>query len=95
MHLHSIDGVIVAGYCIGAFGVGAYSSRRASTNIKELFVAGGELSWWLAGVKTFIGVGIPSRALAIVFDTPNSIRENADATRLRNGVVDRIVDACA
>ena len=69
MHLHVVDWALILAYCIGAFAVGAYFSRRASVNIKEFFVAGGKLSWWLAGtsmVATTFAVDTPLAVSALV-----------------------------
>lgn len=51
MKLHYVDWSIIVGYCIFSFLVGVYFLKRASKNISEFFVAGSELSWWLAGTS--------------------------------------------
>jgi solute:Na+ symporter, SSS family len=51
MPLSVIDWVFIGGYCIVAFGIGAYFSKRASRNITEFFIAGRKLPWWLAGTS--------------------------------------------
>ncbi len=62
MQLHIIDWILVAGYCIATFWIGLYYSKRASQNINEFFVAGNNLSWWIAGtsmVATTFAVDTP------------------------------------
>ncbi len=51
MQLHFIDWCFIIGYCLAAFGIGVYFSKRASRNIGEFFVAGRNLPWWLAGTS--------------------------------------------
>ena len=51
MQLHSIDWAFIVGYCVLAFGIGIYFSKRASKNMSEFFVAGRHLPWWLAGTS--------------------------------------------
>jgi len=51
MQLDSVDWVFIVGYCVVAFGIGIYFSKRASKNISEFFVAGRSLPWWLAGTS--------------------------------------------
>ncbi|HOZ48759.1 MAG TPA: Na+:solute symporter [Candidatus Hydrogenedentes bacterium] len=51
MQLNWIDWVFIVGYCVVAFGVGVYFSKRASRDMSEFFVAGRNLPWWLAGTS--------------------------------------------
>jgi len=51
VQLHLIDWVFIVGYCVVAFGIGVYFSKRAGKNIGEFFVAGRNLPWWLAGTS--------------------------------------------
>ena len=51
MQLHPIDWFFIIGYCVVAFGIGIYFSRRASRSTEEYFVAGRTLPWWLAGTS--------------------------------------------
>lgn len=51
MRLLAIDWVVIAAYCVIALAIGAWYSRRAAKNIEEFFVAGRNLSWWIAGTS--------------------------------------------
>ncbi len=51
MQLEAVDWVFIVGYCLIAFGIGIYFSRRASKDMGEFFVAGRNLPWWLAGTS--------------------------------------------
>lgn len=51
MQLNALDWFLIFGYCAAAFGIGVYYSKRASANIREFFVAGESLPWWLAGTS--------------------------------------------
>lgn len=51
MQLHFLDWCFVLAYCLAAFGIGVYFSRRAGRDISEFFVAGRNLPWWLAGTS--------------------------------------------
>jgi len=51
MQLHYVDWAFIVGYCVLAFGIGIYFSKRASRNMSEFFVAGRNLPWWLAGTS--------------------------------------------
>lgn len=51
MRLVAVDWAFIIGYCIVAFVIGVWYSRRASRNIDEFFVAGRTLPWWLAGTS--------------------------------------------
>jgi len=51
VQLGYIDWCFIVGYCVVAFGIGIYFSRRASRNIGEFFIAGRKLPWWLAGTS--------------------------------------------
>lgn len=46
-----IDWIIVALYLLGALGLGAFLSRRASESVEDFFVSGRSLPWWLAGTS--------------------------------------------
>ncbi|PEN14021.1 sodium:proline symporter [Longibacter salinarum] len=49
--MQTIDWIIVVAYMVGALGLGAYLSRRASGSIEDFFVSGRSLPWWLAGTS--------------------------------------------
>ncbi len=49
--LELFDWFFIAGYCVLAFGIGIYFSKRASQNVEEYFIAGRRLPWWLAGTS--------------------------------------------
>jgi len=49
--MQTIDWIIVVAYMLGALGLGAYLSRRASGSIEDFFVSGRSLPWWLAGTS--------------------------------------------
>ncbi len=51
MQLHWIDWLLIFSYCAVALAIGAWYSRRATKNIEEFFVAGRNLSWWVAGTS--------------------------------------------
>ncbi len=62
MGLAPIDWVIIVCYCGLTIGVGVYFSRRASKNIREFFISGSSLPWWLLGtsmVATTFGADTP------------------------------------
>ena len=62
MGLSLIDWVIIGFYCGLSLGVGIYFSRRASQNIREFFISGSSLPWWLLGtsmVATTFGADTP------------------------------------
>ena len=63
--MSAIDWSIVAGYCVIAFGIGIYFSRRATRNLDEYFVAGRQLPWWIAGTSMV--------ATSFAADTPLAI----------------------
>jgi len=46
-----VDWVIIVGYLVFALAVGVIFSRRAGRNIKEFFLSGRNLPWWLAGTS--------------------------------------------
>jgi len=49
--MQPIDWIIVALYLLGALGLGAFLSRRASESVEDFFVSGRSLPWWLAGTS--------------------------------------------
>jgi SSS family solute:Na+ symporter len=51
MHLSYLDWLIIAVYLCATIGIGIYFSRRASGSIKDFFLAGRNLPWWLAGTS--------------------------------------------
>lgn len=51
IHLVGLDWFFIVLYCLIAFGIGVYFSRRAGKSIDEFFIAGRELPWWLAGTS--------------------------------------------
>ncbi len=46
-----VDWIIVAAYFAFALGVGIFFTRRASKSMKEFFISGRNLPWWLAGTS--------------------------------------------
>ena len=77
MKLSPIDGAIIVGYILFALGFGVYYSKRAGRNIKEFFVSGRNLPWWLAGtsmVATTFAVDTPLVVTALVVN--GGIAEN-------------------
>ncbi len=65
MQLESIDWGFIVGYCVVAFGIGIYFSKRASKNMEEFFVAGRNLPWWIAGTSIV--------ATTLAADTPLAV----------------------
>ena len=51
VQLDYLDWSFIIGYCVVAFGIGIYFSKRAGTNIENFFIAGRKLPWWLAGTS--------------------------------------------
>ena len=51
VQLEYIDWAFIIGYCVVAFGIGIYFSKRAGANIENFFIAGRKLPWWLAGTS--------------------------------------------
>jgi SSS family solute:Na+ symporter len=51
MHLSILDWLIISFYLCGTLAVGLYFSKRASGTIKDFFLAGRNLPWWLAGTS--------------------------------------------
>ncbi len=49
--LVGIDFLIIGLYLLCAIAVGAYFSRRASTDLENFFLGGRNLPWWLAGTS--------------------------------------------
>ena len=71
MQLHLLDCFFIVGYCVVAFGIGVYFSKRAGRNINEFFIAGRNLPWWLAGTSIV--------ATTFASDTPLAIAKFARA----------------
>ena len=46
-----LDWLIVGFYVLAAVGIGAYFTKRASSNTTEFFVAGRTLPWYIAGTS--------------------------------------------
>ncbi len=65
LHLCTVDWLFVVGYCVVAFGIGLYFTRRAGRNISEFFIAGRNLPWWLAGTSIV--------ATTLACDTPLAV----------------------
>ncbi len=65
MQLESVDWGFIIGYCVIAFGIGIYFSKRASRNMDEFFVAGRNLPWWVAGTSIV--------ATTLAADTPLAV----------------------
>src|SRR5256885_10120912 len=51
MPLTSTDWVVIVGYLLINLLIGIYYRRRASGNTAEFFIAGRDVSWWLAGTS--------------------------------------------
>ncbi len=51
MHLSTLDWGIIAAYMLISLGIGLWFSRRGSKNLMEYFVAGRDVTWWLAGIS--------------------------------------------
>ena len=49
--LHWIDWAIIIGYLLLALTIGLILSRRAGKNIRNYFVSGRSLPWWLTGTS--------------------------------------------
>ncbi|MFQ5965732.1 MAG: sodium:solute symporter family protein [Candidatus Scalinduaceae bacterium] len=67
MQLAIIDWLIIGGYCVFALFVGIYFSKRASKNIREFFLSGSTLPWWLVGTSMV--------ATTFAADTPLAVTE--------------------
>jgi Na+/proline symporter len=51
MTLTWIDWAIVVGYFAVAIGIGLYFTKRGGESLKEYFISGQNVPWWLAGVS--------------------------------------------
>lgn len=51
MKLNFVDWLFIIAYMVFSFGVGLYYSKRAGKNISEFFIAGRNVSWFLAGTS--------------------------------------------
>ncbi|MBI2834384.1 MAG: Na+:solute symporter [Acidobacteria bacterium] len=51
MVLTALDWIIVAAYFVGSLAVGLCFYRRAGTGVREFFLSGRDLPWWLAGTS--------------------------------------------
>ena len=72
MQLSSTDLIVIGLYFAINLGIGAWYYRRASANIGEFFVSGGNVPWWLAGtsmVATTFAADTPLLVTGIVAKT--------------------------
>src|SRR5258708_16447109 len=72
MQLSSTDLIVIGLYFAVNLGIGAWYYRRASANIGEFFVSGGNVPWWLAGtsmVATTFAADTPLLVTGIVAKT--------------------------
>ncbi|MDP6958577.1 MAG: sodium:proline symporter, partial [Planctomycetota bacterium] len=47
----TLDWVVVASYCVILIGIGLFLKKRADRSIKDYFISGRSLPWWLAGTS--------------------------------------------
>lgn len=65
MQLTGLDWSIIVAYFLLALVVGIWASRRAGTDARSFFLAGGNMPWWLLGVSMV--------ATTFSTDTPNLV----------------------
>ncbi|MFC1521532.1 sodium:solute symporter family protein [Elusimicrobiota bacterium] len=65
--MHFIDWLIVAVYFIAAAFIGVYFSKRAGKSLKDFFLSGQNMPWWLAGTSMV--------ATTFAADTPLAVTE--------------------
>jgi Na+/proline symporter len=56
MHLHLVDIAIILAYLATTVFIGMYISKRASTDIRNYFLGGNRLPWWMLGVSDASGM---------------------------------------
>lgn len=67
MELAFIDWTIIILFFIISLAIGLYSSKRAGKSVKEFFLSGGNMPWWLLGVSMV--------ATTFSADTPNLVTD--------------------
>ncbi len=67
MHLAIIDWIIIGIYCAFMLALGIYYSKRASADVKEYFLSGRTLPWWILGTSMV--------ATTFSADTPLAVTE--------------------
>ena len=65
--LGAIDWVIIGLYFLLSAGIGCYYTRRAGSSVREFFLSGRNLPWWLAGTSMV--------ATTFAADTPLAVTE--------------------
>ena len=51
MRLATVDLLIVAGYCVLSIAIGFLLARRAKGSIRDFFLSGSTLPWWVIGTS--------------------------------------------
>jgi len=67
VQLTSLDWIVVAGYGLIALATGLYFARRAGSGMKEYFLSGRKLPWWMLGTSMV--------ATTFSTDTPNLVTD--------------------
>ncbi len=67
MNLSTLDWLIIAAFFAVTLVVGLVVSRRASSNVKEFFLSGRDMPWWLLGISMV--------ATTFSADTPNLVTD--------------------
>ena len=70
MHLTSLDWIAIAGYLIITLVLGLYFRQKSGKSTGDYFVAGREVSWWLAGtsmVATTFAADTPLAVCGLVY----------------------------
>ncbi len=67
MNLTTLDWLIIAAFFAVTLIVGLVVSRRASSNVKEFFLSGRDMPWWLLGISMV--------ATTFSADTPNLVTD--------------------
>jgi len=65
--MHTIDWIIIVVYFILSAAIGIYFAKRAGGSVKEFFLSGRNLPWWLAGTSMV--------ATTFAADTPLAVTE--------------------
>jgi Na+/proline symporter len=67
MELAFIDWTLIIAFFVISLAIGLYSSKRAGQSVKEFFLSGGNMPWWLLGVSMV--------ATTFSADTPNLVTD--------------------
>src|SRR3954453_18036574 len=70
MQLATLDWVVIVGYFVINLAIGVFYYRRASADVREFFVSGRDVPWWLAGtsmVATTFGADTPLVVTGLVY----------------------------